>query len=354
MSLGNLSTASQLIKDHSIALTLSLAVLLSVLVFGMGWFSKPTYQPKGKHCYITGGTQGLGKALAESLVKQGAHVTVVARDVKKGERVEAELKALASPGQKVRFISADLIDSHAAEQALIQASEPFGGVAPDYVLMCAGFSRPKFFVEASSHELRDGFDGNYWVSAWTAHTAAKMMVKQRRTGKIVFVSSFLGYASFAGYSTYSPGKYALRGLADALRNEMILHNIDIHIFMPCGILGPGHDAECAEKPALTAKIEEGDTPIQPEECARYLESGLRKGHYQITDNLVCDFVRLRSNAGVPTNNVLLDTFYLLVSTIGVPIWRMTADASVKKFKKSVEADLEAKRFYDAPATTNYK
>ncbi|WVQ95286.1 hypothetical protein IAU59_002381 [Kwoniella sp. CBS 9459] len=320
----------------------------------MGWFGKSTYQPKGKHCYVTGGTQGLGKALAESLVKQGAHVTVVARDVKKGEKVEAELKAMASPGQKIKFISADLTDAVTSEQALVKASEPFGGAVPDYILMCAGFSRPKFFVEASTQELKDGFDGVYWVSAWTAHSATKMMVKQRRPGKILFVSSFLGYASFAGYSTYSPGKYALRGLADTLRTEMILHDIEVHIFMPCGILGPGYEAECAAKPALTAKIEEADTPLEPEVCARYLENGLRKGHYQITDNLSCDFVRLRSNAGVPSNNVLLDTFYLLVSTIGVPIWRMTADATVRTFKKSVNADLEAKGFFDVPASAGPK
>ncbi|WVR09278.1 3-ketodihydrosphingosine reductase TSC10 [Kwoniella sp. DSM 27419] len=158
-----------------------------------------------------------------------------------------------------------------------------GARAQDYIFLCAGFARPKLLVDATVEDMQavgatirvkaddQGFNGVFWVSAYTA---------QRRRGKITFVSSFLGYTSFAGYSTYSPGKYALRGL--------------------------------------------------------------RAGHYQITDNLVADFVRLRSNGGVPGNNTLLDAFYLL---IGVPIWRMTADATVKKARSSVEADLDQRGHY---------
>ncbi|WWC90334.1 uncharacterized protein L201_005267 [Kwoniella dendrophila CBS 6074] len=315
----------------------------------MGLFSKSDYQPKGKHCYITGGTQGLGKALAESLVKQGAHVTVVARDVEKGKRVEAELKALAQPHQIVQFISADLTNHKSSEQTLIKSTEPFNGQAPDYYYLCAGFSRPKYMVDSSLAEFEDGFNGTFWVSAYTARAAVKLMVRQRRVGRITFVSSFLGYTTFAGYTNYSPGKYALRGLADSLRSEMLLHDIKIHIFMPCGIQGPGLEAENADKPAVTHKIEEGDTPIPPEYSARAMENGLRKGYYQITDNIVADFARLRSNGGVPSNNFFADCFYLLVSSIGIPIWRMTADSAVRNGRRAVLADYEVRGIYDNPA-----
>ncbi|WRT68763.1 uncharacterized protein IL334_005743 [Kwoniella shivajii] len=315
----------------------------------MGWFGKSDYQPRGKHCYVTGGTQGLGKALAESLVKQGAHVTAVARDVEKGKRVEAELRALAQPHQTINFISSDLTDAESSAASLQKSSEHFDGQAPDYYFLCAGFSRPKYMVDSSLEDFKSGFDGTYWVSAWTAQAAVKLMVKQRKIGKIVFVSSFLGYTTFAGYTNYSPGKYALRGLADSLRSEMLLHDISVHIFMPCGIQGPGLEAENKDKPAVTHKIEEGDTPIPPEESAKALETGLKKGYYQITDNIVADFARLRSNGGVPSNNFFADTFYLLVSSVGIPIWRMTADAAVRSGRKAVRAEYEAKGVYDNPA-----
>ena len=117
------------------------------------------------------------------------------------------------------------------------------------------------------------------------------MVAQKVKGKIVFVSSLLGYASFVGYTNYSPGKYALRGqstyqivifasladncegLADALRSEMILHGISVHLFMPAGIASPGFIEEEKEKPKVTKKIEEDDTQITPEVCAKHLITG---------------------------------------------------------------------------------
>ncbi|WVQ79783.1 hypothetical protein IAT38_001883 [Cryptococcus sp. DSM 104549] len=313
----------------------------------MPLFGKSKYQPKGKHCYVTGGSSGLGKALSESLVKQGAHVSIVGRDIKKAEAVVAELKAIASPSQIIQAVQADLSNPVAAAQALKVACAAHGGVSPEYVYCCAGFSKPKFFVECSTEELKEGIDGVYWVTAYTVHEVIKMMVKQRRTGKVVFVASLLGYTSFVGYSMYSPAKYALRGLADTLRSEMLLHGIDIHIFMPAGIVSPGYEVENVTKPEVTKKIEETDTPLAPEVSAAHLEAGLRKGYYGITDNLVTDLIRLRSDGGVPTNNFFLDTAYLFISSFGVPIWRMITDSTVRAAAKDVRADYESTGFYDA-------
>ena len=64
-----------------------------------------------------------------------------------------------------------------------------------------------------------------------------------KNGKIVFVSSMLGLLSFAGYSAYSPTKFAIRGLADTLRNELKRYNIDVHIFFPGNIDSPGYAVE---------------------------------------------------------------------------------------------------------------
>ncbi|WVO14621.1 3-ketodihydrosphingosine reductase TSC10 [Cryptococcus depauperatus] len=313
----------------------------------MGWLRKNDYQPAGKHCYITGGSSGLGKALAESLVRQGAHVSIVGRDVAKAEKVVEELKSFAPHSQQIiQSISADLVSPTASEKAIHNACAAHGGRAPDYVFLCAGFSRPGLFVEMDKEQLRNCHDGVYWVSAYTAHEATRMMAQQRREGKVVFVGSFLSFTTFAGYASYSPGKYALRGLADALRSEMLLHNISIHLFTPCGILGPGFDAENKTKPTITKRIEEGDIPIPPEKCAAALEAGLRKGYYQITDSWKTEPIRLRSNGGVPSNNVFMDTLYWAISSVAVPIWRMTADHTVKKSRKEVEKDLTSRGFYE--------
>ncbi|WVQ74144.1 hypothetical protein IAR50_003736 [Cryptococcus sp. DSM 104548] len=330
--------------------TAILALIVSVLFTMPFWRAKkPAYKPEGKHCYVTGGSQGLGKSLAESLVKQGAHVTIVARDAKRGEQVVEGLKSLAKSTQIIQFISADLSSPTDSDRALTSACIPHNGLAPDYVFLCAGFSQPKYFVENTKEDIKWGMDGVYLVSAYTAHSAISLMVSQSRPGSLTFVSSFLGYTSFAGYSTYSPAKYALRGLADALRSEMLLHDIDVHIFHPCGILSPGYEKEQMTKPDITRKIEDGDKPISPEECAAALESGLRRGHYQITDNLVTDFVRLRANGGAPSNNFILDCFYLFISSFGVPIWRMFADSIVRGGRKTIQQDYARRGFFQSTA-----
>lgn len=129
--------------------------------------------------------------------------------------------------------------------------------------------------------------------------ATKMMISQRVKGRIVFVASFLGYTSFAGYSNYSPGKYAIRGapaaccsttlrhatqdssaganvntgLADSLRSELLQHSISVHLYMPAGIDSPGYVEEQRRKPRITKKIEEDDVVLSPESVAKSLLAG---------------------------------------------------------------------------------
>ncbi|RXK35709.1 hypothetical protein M231_07037 [Tremella mesenterica] len=385
----------------------------------MPFWSKSKFQPGGKICYITGGSSGLGKALAGDMLKQGASVTILARDIKKLQEAEEELKPLVLPGQKLQIISADLMSSKTSSEALDQAIE-FHGRIPEYIFNCAGFSQPRFLVDSTPEDWQKGLDGTYWVQAWTAfvgssplpllnllslssdsnthctvhirnipkHTqlsfdridpleilhktrkhvpgttsvqdelyaeeilmidnqaAIKKMISHRVKGKIIFVSSFLGYTSFVGYTSYSPGKYALRGLADALRSEMLLHNVDIHIYMSAGIDSPGFVEENKTKPEITKKIEEGDSPISPEECSRLLIRGLNKNHYQIISHLVTDLMRMTSKGAVPGNNVVVDFFLWLISGPGVPVWRMITDWQIRRARVGVERDLVVKGFYE--------
>jgi 3-dehydrosphinganine reductase len=118
------------------------------------------------------------------------------------------------------------------------------------------------------------------------------MVKDGTRGKIIFVSSVVGYMSFVGYSTYSPAKFALRGplrhelgpcpakltshatgLAETLRNEMLLYGIDVHIMFPGTILSPGYEEENKTKPDITLKIEGADDGMKPVQVAEKLLDG---------------------------------------------------------------------------------
>jgi 3-dehydrosphinganine reductase len=126
---------------------------------------------------------------------------------------------------------------------------------------------------------------DYWTACFTAKASATLMAAQRPPSsspslsppgpspKLVFVASTLAYMSFAGYSSYSPAKHAIRGLADTLRSELILYGIDVHCFFPAGILSPGFEQEEKCKPGLTKTIEGSDSPGSPEVVARELLKG---------------------------------------------------------------------------------
>ncbi len=105
------------------------------------------------------------------------------------------------------------------------------------------------------------------------------MVQQGIKGKVVFCASILGYFSMVGYSTYSPGKFALRGLAETLHSEFMLYGIDVHIAFPGTIHSPGLEEENMCKPKITLKIEETDEGATPDVVAKAILDGAYSAQY---------------------------------------------------------------------------
>lgn len=127
------------------------------------------------------------------------------------------------------------------------------------------------------------------------------MKEEKVKGKIVLTSSIMALMGFAGYASYSPSKYAIRGmsgpapsfqmfsfvwravelimfligagLADSLRNELILYGISVHLFLPATIFSPGFENEQKLKPELCKKIEGPDEGKTPDQVALKLIEG---------------------------------------------------------------------------------
>ncbi|KAG8806417.1 3-dehydrosphinganine reductase [Serendipita sp. 399] len=125
-------------------------------------------------------------------------------------------------------------------------------------------------------ELADGMTNSYWIQAYPALAATKMMAKQGVRGRIVFVSSTLGYMGFIGYSTYSPGKHAVVGLTETLRSELALYNIDVQLFVPCTMYTEGYENENKTKPEITLQIESTDEGLTADQAALHMLKGMRK------------------------------------------------------------------------------
>ncbi|KAF9515283.1 hypothetical protein BS47DRAFT_1376318 [Hydnum rufescens UP504] len=246
------------------------------------WSKK--WNPKGRHCYVTGGSTGLGLALSVLLVKAGAHVSIVARNE---EKLRNALEILeASRVDKNQIIKSYSFSLTAAESSAAALEAAYA------LFLCAGASKPKFFVEMTEEEMSQGMDNGYWVQAWTALAATKKMVNENAKGKIVFVSSTLGYMSF----------HALRGLADTLASELQLYGIDVHIFFATTMRTPGLEEEKKSKPAITSKIEGDDSPVSPESAAERILSGIQKGHVHIGGDFLTDVFRASTRGSAPYHN----------------------------------------------------
>ncbi|KAJ7754251.1 oxidoreductase [Mycena maculata] len=318
----------------------------ALLLLILPMFSGNKWSPKGRHCYITGGSSGLGLSLAILLTKNGADVSIVARDEQKLRSALDEMeKVRQSPDQKLLSYSYSLNEAEAASAALEADCAAHDGRCPDAIFLCAGTSTPGFFVEETEASLRKGMEMTYWVQAWTALAAAKRMARDRVPGRIVFVSSLLGYMSIVGYASYSPGKHALRGLAETLRSEMILYNVKVQIFFPGTIYSPGYEQENKSKPKITLKIEETDEGMQPEKVAEGLLRGVQKGDFHISADLLGNIFRSSTKGATPGNNVVLDAICSLLGGVALPIWRRGVDASVVAHRSEHETYLAERGFF---------
>ncbi|RPD54346.1 oxidoreductase [Lentinus tigrinus ALCF2SS1-7] len=302
---------------------------------------KTRWDPCLKHCFVTGGSSGAGLALATLLAQNGAHVSIVARDKAKLQKALEVLETVRhNPQQIFRAYSFAVNTEQGSVAAIGAASEPFDGHCPDAYFLCAGASRPGFFVEQTEESLKAGMESTYYAQAFSALAATKAMVQQGVKGKVVFCSSILGYFSMVGYSTYSPGKFALRGLAETLQSEFMLYGIDVHIAFPGTIYSPGYEEENRCKPKITLKIEETDDGAQPEVVAKVILDGVRSGKFHISVDFIGHVFRTSTAGSSERNSYLLDWVHAVVGYIGLPTWRkMWVDNLVVKHRDEHEGYL---------------
>ncbi|CAO1636071.1 unnamed protein product [Sympodiomycopsis kandeliae] len=329
-------------------------------------FLTSAWSPEGKHCFITGGSQGLGMSLGVALASQGAHVTLVARSETKLEKAaEAAFSARKSEAQKISFFPADVSSFAGAKEAIewsasksekrtIHSCSASVGEIPDAVFACAGGASPGFFLHQKEEDFQAGIKTNLQTALATSHAAASIMVKGGVKGKIVLISSTAGLMALPGYQQYSPMKHAIRGLAEGLRTEMLLYDISVHCYFPGTIFTPGYELENRTKPALTRAIE-GTDGLTPEQCAAAMIKGIQRDHFFITSDFQTELFRVAATGiTVPSNNWLWDKLVLGIAQIALPIWRhFDADRTIRKYAKDHPEEVRTTS-RDRDANSNYR
>jgi len=168
----------------------------------------------GKCAIVTGGSGGIGKAIAKLLARRGANVFLIARTEELLRATIDELKNEAdSASQRFGFFSADVSDLAAVQDAVKAAEAECGPAA--ILVNSAGFHRTGYVEKIPISDIEDEIRVNYLGTVYMAKQILSGMM-ERREGWIMNISSLAGLKGIFGYAGYSGSKFAVVGFSEAL------------------------------------------------------------------------------------------------------------------------------------------
>jgi 3-oxoacyl-[acyl-carrier protein] reductase len=175
----------------------------------------------GKIAIVTGGSRGIGKAIALSLGEAGAQVIVNYNQSAESAQAVAE----AISGQAVQ---AD-ISTEAGCQALISAAESLGGL--DIMVNNAGITRDGLLPRMRDEDWTDVLQTNLGGAFRMCRASSVLMMRQRR-GSIINITSVSGVRGNAGQTNYSASKAAIAGMTRSLAKELARRNVRVNCIAP--------------------------------------------------------------------------------------------------------------------------
>jgi 3-oxoacyl-[acyl-carrier protein] reductase len=174
---------------------------------------------------ITGGSSGIGRAIAQSLVASGARVAITGRDQRRLTETARELG--------VHPIHSDVSVEADVERTYREVLEKFGDL--DILVNNAGSGVFKNLVDFGRQEFETVFATNVTGAMLMAREAAKHFIK-RQHGNIVNIASTAGLRGAPKGTAYYASKFALRGMTECWRGELRQHNIRVFLVNPSEVL----------------------------------------------------------------------------------------------------------------------
>lgn len=225
---------------------------------------------ENKVIIITGGSSGIGKALAVEFGNKGSKILITGRNKAELDKTVNELK---ERGITVRGFQADVSieeDNNRMAEAAINA---YGSI--DVLINNAGISMRALFEEVDLGVVKKVMDINFYGVLYATKYCLPEIKKNK--GSVVGISSIAGYRGLPGRTGYSASKFALNGFLEVLRTELL--KTGVHVLTA----SPGFTASNIRKRSLTKDgTSQGESPrneaemMSAEECARHIYNAVKR------------------------------------------------------------------------------
>jgi len=206
---------------------------------------------------VTGGSEGIGRAIAEALTNEGSKVTITGRreDTLRGTAEELGLD----------WIVGDVGKEEDAVRTVSSVIEKHGRL--DILVNNAGYGLFKPLVETTFEELQGVFSTNVFGPFLMAREAARQFIKQG-SGELINIASTSSLKGSAGRTAYGSSKFALRGMSECWRDELRRHNVRVMLVNPSEVM-----TDFAAKAGV--QREPSDKKLRPREIADAIVGALK-------------------------------------------------------------------------------
>lgn len=225
---------------------------------------------KNKVVVITGGSSGIGKALAEKFGKEGSKIVITGRSPESLQKAAEELQA---KGITILPLQSDVSKEQDNNEMARQVISHFGRI--DILINNAGISMRALFEELDLDVVKRVMDINFYGALYATKACLPSILENK--GSVVGISSIAGYRGLPGRTGYSASKFALQGFLEVLRTEMLKKGV--HVLTAC----PGFTASNIREKALLADGKtQGKSPrdegkmMSAEECAFHIYKAVKK------------------------------------------------------------------------------
>ncbi|XVE84836.1 hypothetical protein DITRI_Ditri17bG0044600 [Diplodiscus trichospermus] len=281
---------------------LLLPLLLLILYFIVR--PRPVKIPiKNRHVFITGGSIGIGLAIAEQAASEGARISLLARSLDKLQEAKESIRQ--NYGVEASIFAADVCDDDAVQRAIKKAG-PIDvlvvnhGVYENQELENQGFDAVKLIIDVNL------------MGSFNVIKAALPLMKDRKDkgpASIAIMSSMAGEVGIYGYTAYSASKFGLRGLAESLQQEVIVDNIHLSLIFPPLTQTPGLE-QAWKKMSEVSKLIAGlsGEMIKAEQVAKITIDGIKSGSFSIPCNFAGRALVIAAAGLSPQRSFLMASF----------------------------------------------